>query len=176
MHLHHTCLWVTRFKFVCHHFVFQHPQTGKLHELPSVVSKQQPLEIYDPVKVEPTPLVLLWDPVSEFKYTHTLKVPIGPLLKISPLPFFEWSCCKRYFSLESMPTYLCHSTSMKKHSTVQEEGLTNEGRHRLLLYFTKSKALWSCLLGFSSMISKMCGVKLSTCGQEAQYIQGCYVW
>ena len=62
--------------FICHHFVFQHPQTGKLHELPSVVSKQQPLEIYDPVKVEPTPLVLLWDPVSEFKYTHTLKVRV----------------------------------------------------------------------------------------------------
>lgn len=56
--------------------IIQHPQTGKLHELelPSVVSKQQPLEIYDPVKVEPTQLVLLWDPVSEFKYTHTLKV------------------------------------------------------------------------------------------------------
>lgn len=71
--LHRTCSWVTRFHLATI-FVIQHPQTGKLHELPSAVSKQQPLEIYDPVKVEPTQLVLLWDPVSEFKYTHTLKV------------------------------------------------------------------------------------------------------
>lgn len=57
-----------------HPFIAQHPQTGKLHEVPSIVSKQQLLEIYDPVKVEPVQLVLLWDPVSEFRYTYTLQV------------------------------------------------------------------------------------------------------
>ena len=41
-------------------------------------------------------------------------------------------------SLESMPTYLCCSTcgykqEAPKSCTVQEEGLTNEGMHHLLL-------------------------------------------
>ena len=34
---------------------------------------------------------------------------IGQPSKINPPPFFEWSCCKGCFSLESMPTYLYHS-------------------------------------------------------------------
>ena len=52
----------------------QHPDTGVLHDLAVAVSKQQTLEIYDPVRLEPNRLVLVWDPHSEFRYKYSLKV------------------------------------------------------------------------------------------------------
>ena len=65
---------------------------------------------------------------------------ISPLSKTCPPPFFEWSCCKGCSSLSKVCPPNCAAvhavTSSKKHwrsSTVQEEGLTNEGRHHLLL-------------------------------------------
>ena len=64
-----------------------------------------------------------------FMAGNTVISKIGPSSKISPPPFFEWSCC---FSLKTTvpPIY---ATVHQRSSTVQEEGLTNEGGHHLLL-------------------------------------------
>ena len=62
---------------------------------------------------------------------------IDPPLKMRPPPFSEWSCCKGSISLKVHPTIYAAVCIMltKKHwsSIVQEEGLTIEGRHNLLL-------------------------------------------
>ena len=62
---------------------------------------------------------------------------IGPPSKISPSSFFEWSYCKgTLLSKVHWPIYAAvHAVMLSKkqqrNSTVQEEGLTNEGRHHL---------------------------------------------
>ena len=56
----------------------QHPDTGKLHNVSPTVSKDQSLEIYDPIKVEPHLIVVLWDPTSEYRYQHQMKVLLLP--------------------------------------------------------------------------------------------------
>ena len=53
---------------------FQHPETGDLHDLPTPVSKQQIVEINDPVLLTPKQLVILWDPDTEYRYQHRLNV------------------------------------------------------------------------------------------------------
>ena len=67
---------------------------------------------------------------------------IGPPLKIrTPAPFFEWSVAKAAFLSKVHPPIYMYATVhlvklIKKHwrsSIVQEEGLTNKGRHHLLL-------------------------------------------
>ena len=66
---------------------------------------------------------------TEKQYVFVILSKIGPPLKISSPPFFEWRCCKGWFSLISMPTYSCHSIAVmlgkkyQRSSTVQEEGL-----------------------------------------------------
>ena len=71
-------------------------------------------------------------------YCVSYKTKLGHLPKSQTWPQWRakptvasWSYCKRCFSLQSMPTYLRCSTP--KSNAVQEEGLTNKGRHYLLL-------------------------------------------
>ena len=66
------------------------------------------------------------------------------------------TCCVKLqmvlFYLESTPTYLYHSTCgfVKQEAlkncgnTVQEEGLTNEVRHHLLLLHKQRQDKWQC--------------------------------
>ena len=63
----------------------QHPDTGELHDLKVVVTKTQNLEIYDPVRVSPKQVVLLWDPEVELSYQHTLEATGGS-------GKYQWSC------------------------------------------------------------------------------------
>ena len=63
----------------------QHPQTGELHDLKVVVSKMQNFEIYDPVRVSPKQVVLLWDPQVDHSYQHSLEATGGS-------GKFQWSC------------------------------------------------------------------------------------
>ena len=50
-----------------------------------------------------------------------------------------------WFSLESTPTYLCHSTKgyikSKKHQKKKDAGLANEGRHNLLLLHKQARGI-----------------------------------
>ena len=55
----------------------------------------------------------------------------GPPSEISPPPFLNEIVAKGCFSLESMPTYLCHSTYCYVEQEAVLEGLTNEGWHHL---------------------------------------------
>ena len=64
---------------------FQHPETGLLHDLKVVVTKTQNLEIYDPVRVSPKQVVLLWDPQVEYSYQHSLQATGGS-------GKYQWSC------------------------------------------------------------------------------------
>ncbi|XP_064384415.1 nuclear pore membrane glycoprotein 210-like [Halichondria panicea] len=50
----------------------KHPDTGEVHDLPTLITKHQVVEINDPVQVTPKHLVILWDPQTEFKYQHQL--------------------------------------------------------------------------------------------------------
>ncbi|XP_064384377.1 nuclear pore membrane glycoprotein 210-like isoform X1 [Halichondria panicea] len=52
----------------------QHPDTGEVHDLPTLITKHQVVEINDPVQVTPKHLVILWDPQTEFKYQHQWNV------------------------------------------------------------------------------------------------------
>lgn len=63
----------------------QHPDTGELHNLKVVVTKTQTLEIYDPVRVSPKQVVLLWDPQVEHSYQHSLQATGGS-------GKYQWSC------------------------------------------------------------------------------------
>ena len=49
------------------------------------MSKTQSLEIYDPVRVSPKQVVLLWDPQAEHSYHHTLEA-------IGGSGRYQWSC------------------------------------------------------------------------------------
>lgn len=49
------------------------------------MTKTQNLEIYDPVKVFPKQVVLLWDPHVEYRYQHTLEASGGS-------GKYQWSC------------------------------------------------------------------------------------
>ena len=50
-------------------------------------------------------------PCENSHYTVYCNLPkIGPPSKIRPPPFFDWSCCKGCFSLESTPTHMCRTT------------------------------------------------------------------
>ena len=55
----------------------------------------------------------------------------NPPSEISPPPFLNEVVAKGCFSLESMPTYLCHSTYCYVEQEAVLEGLTNEGWHHL---------------------------------------------
>ena len=54
--------------------VMQNLSTGEEVILPQTVTKQQPIEIYPPIEVIPSLVVLLWQP--GVKYQSTLKVSI----------------------------------------------------------------------------------------------------
>ncbi len=58
------------------YFGLQHPDTGEVHDLPTLISKHQVVEINDPVQVTPKHLVILWDPQTQFKYQHQLNVSV----------------------------------------------------------------------------------------------------
>ena len=68
-------------------------------------------------------------------YRNLLK--ISPLSKIWPSPFFEWSCCKVCFSLESTPTHLCCSTCCYVKQEAPKKQQQREGRHAPLLLLRK---------------------------------------
>ena len=64
----------------------QHPDTGEVHDLPTLITKHQVVEINDPVQVTPKHLVILWDPQTEFKYQHQLNVSVlASLLRAKPV-------------------------------------------------------------------------------------------
>ena len=56
------------------------PDNGSTITLSSTLTQQQPVEVYDPVVVEPSPVVLLWDPAESNdrggseKYSYQMKV------------------------------------------------------------------------------------------------------
>lgn len=70
------------------------------------------------------------------------------VLENKPISLFEWSCCKRWFSLSKVcqPTSLCYGTcsceqeALKLWSSVQEEGLASEARHHLLYLHKQAHA------------------------------------
>ena len=55
----------------------QDMETGEFHAIHPVVSKQQTLDIYDPIEVSPKRVVILWDPTNEFHYQYLMKVGMG---------------------------------------------------------------------------------------------------
>ena len=61
----------------------QHPDTGEVHDLPTLITKHQVVEINDPVQVTPKHLVILWDPQTEFKYQHQWNVSVLASLLIA---------------------------------------------------------------------------------------------
>ena len=56
------------------------PDNGSTITLSTTLTQQQPVEVYDPVVVEPNPVVLLWDPAESNdrggseKYSYQMKV------------------------------------------------------------------------------------------------------
>ena len=65
--------------------VFQRLPDGPLHKLTPVVSKDQSLEIYQPIRLLPERLIILWDPATEFHYQHQMEVYIAPCFSLSCL-------------------------------------------------------------------------------------------
>ena len=51
-------------------------ETGEFHVIHPSVSKQQTLDIYDPIEVVPKRVVILWDPTTEFHYQYIMKVGV----------------------------------------------------------------------------------------------------
>ena len=50
-----------------------------------VVTKTQNIEIYDPIRVSPKQVVLLWDPLVDHAYQHSLEATGGS-------GKYQWSC------------------------------------------------------------------------------------
>ncbi len=64
----------------------QYPDTGEVHDLPTLMTKHQVVEINDPVQVTPKHLVILWDSQTEPKYQHQLNVSeLASLLRAKPM-------------------------------------------------------------------------------------------
>lgn len=62
---------------ICSYLIFyllQRLPDGPLHKLTPVVSKDQALEIYRPIRLQPDRLVILWDPATEFHYQYQMEV------------------------------------------------------------------------------------------------------
>ena len=80
---------------------------------------------------------------------------ISPPSKKHPPPFFEWSCCKGCFSLESTPTHLCCSTCcyVKQEAPKKQ----HEGRHAPLLLlhrpFSGGMASWLAAAIYVAMVT-----------------------
>ena len=64
------------------HVLVQRYPNGPLHKLTPTVSKEQSLEIYEPIRLLPELLVILWDPATEFHYQHLMQVTSS--LSVSP--------------------------------------------------------------------------------------------
>eukprot|EP00731_Ephydatia_muelleri_P025275 Em0017g358a len=60
-------------------------ETGEFHAIHPSVSKQQTLDIYDPIEVVPKRVVILWDPTTEFHYQYIMKATGGS-------GSYRWSC------------------------------------------------------------------------------------